>query len=135
MSKNKDMSLKSNNIKNYIIGLIIGVATTIIFMMVFAAVMLFAQLDRALAAPLATVCVALGALISAFYTAYKTGDKGYRTGSIIALIYFVAVTLISLLINGDGFTVNSVFHLVIILLSGFIGGILGVNRRVNKKYI
>lgn len=131
---NKNDDFRSN-LKNYIIGLVLGSVSTLLLMLLCAFIIVFAELDRAMSEPLATVCVAIGTVIAAFYSSYKIGNKGFVTGLIIAIIFFMIITAISLLIDGSGFSLNSVFHLVIILLSGLIGGVLGVNRKTNKKYI
>ena len=125
----------TRNLKNYIIGTIIGTVSTILFMLLCAFIIVFAGLDRAISEPLATLCVAIGTVVAAFYSSFKIGNKGLVTGFIIAIIFFMVITAVSLLIDGSGFSLNSVFHLVIILLSGLIGGVLGVNRKTNKKYI
>ncbi len=126
---------ENTNLKYYLSGAILGVIVTAVMIMLFAAIMLFTEMDRALASPLATVSVAVGTFVAAFFTAYKIGDKGYKVGLIIGIICFVIITLIALFINKGGFSINSLFHLIIFLLSGIIGGIIGVNRRNNHKYI
>jgi putative membrane protein (TIGR04086 family) len=73
---------------------------------------------------------------AAFFTARKVGNKGYLIGIIVGLVSFAAVLLVSLLVSKQSIGVNTLFHLVIILISSMIGGILGINSLVkSKKYI
>ena len=74
-----------------------------------------------------------------FYPAFSREkvekNSNFSNGIIIGAICFITVTLIALIISKGGFTANTLFHLIIFLLSGIIGGIVGVNRKNNRKYI
>ena len=129
---------KDNKISNkwilYVKAAVLLTVTTALFMAVFAAVMYFAQLDKNLSPLFATVSIAAGSLISAYYLSGKIGNKGYLTGFLTGLIVFLIVTIISLIIDDGTITANTVFHFIIIMLSSIIGGIMGVNKK-GKKYI
>lgn len=116
-------------------GTLLGVAVTIFSMIGFAALMLIFNMDRKLSLPFSTTSLAIGCLLAAMYTAKKVGHKGYIIGFIIGVIVFVLVTALSLIITGDGFSYNTLFHFVIILIASITGGILGVNRGRKNKYI
>lgn len=134
MSKNKNNELNSNIYFQYAKGLLIGIAVTLVFIFAFALIFLLIKSGREYAGVAASVSLAAGAFSSAFLTAKKLGEKGYLVGLIIGGIFFLAVTVISFIVNRSGLTVNSLFKLIIILLSAFIGGVFGVNKSV-KKYI
>ena len=135
MDKTSVSSVLGGNIKYYIWGIVFGVIVTALSLCASAAAMLCLEADHALAAPIATVCVSLGALVGSYFSSYKIGDKGYKIGAIIGLLFFAVITIISLIIKHGGFTANSIFHLVIIVLSSIIGGIMGVNKKLRRKYI
>ncbi len=109
--------------------------TTAIFVLLFALIMFFTESGYEYTAIFGTVSVAVGILVSSFLTAKKIGKKGFLTGITVGLIVFALVTIISLIIDDSGFTVNTLFHLIIYVLAGAIGGILGVNKTSNTKYI
>ena len=117
----------------YITGGILGVVTTLGMMLLFSAVILFFNLDRTYSAPFATISVAFGCFTASRKTAKMIGDRGYLTGTIIGVSVFLVITIISL-IFGNGITINTLFHFVIIILSSLAGGIIGVNAK-QKKYI
>lgn len=119
----------------FIKGTIIGVATTLILMLICAAAILIFNIDRAYAAPFATICLAAGSFAASFYSAKKIGDRGYIWGALIGGAVFVIITVLSLIINRSGLTSNTAFHFVIIMLASIVGGIIGVNKGKNKKYI
>ena len=123
--------------KTIIIAINLGVGTivTFIFMMLFALIMTLFSIDRSFALPFATVSGAIGCFVAAFFSSKKIGDKGYLTGAAVGIGSFLLVLIISLIFNTDSFSKNTVFHLIIMILSSLIGGIFGVNKGKNKKYI
>lgn len=132
-----DGFIKKENINKksaYITGGVIGVIITLVSMLVFAAALLFFNIDRAYSAPFATISIALGSFIASYIAAKKTGERGYLTGIIIGTIVFIVITVLSL-IMGNGLSLNTLFHFIIIMLSSIVGGIMGVNRDKHKKYI
>lgn len=118
----------------YLWGAILGVLASLAAMLIFSAVLLFFNIDRAYAAPFATISVAAGCFIASRYTAKKIGDKGYLVGLIIGAVVFVVITVLSLIL-GNGFSLNTLFHFIIMMLSSLVGGITGVNSNKHKKYI
>ncbi len=114
---------------------ILGVVTTSIFILLFSVFMYLSQMGYEYATVFATVALATGTFVSAFYAAKKIGNKGFLTGIIVGLITFLTVTVISLIVDKGSITSNTLFHFIIIMLSALIGGIMGVNRAANKKYI
>ena len=135
MRKEFSASDSKNKTGVYIKGAIIGVVTTLVLMLIFSGVLLFLNLDRAYAVPFATISVAIGSLIASYYTAKSIGDRGYLIGIIIGGLVFIIITILSLIINRSGLSSNTMFHFVIIMLASIVGGILGVNKDKNKKYI
>ncbi len=119
----------------YIKSAIIGVVATLIFMLIFSAALLFLNLDRAYATPFATISLAIGSLVASYYAAKEIGDRGYLIGIIVGGVVFLIITILSIIIGRSGLTANTAFHFVIILLASVVGGILGVNKDKNKKYI
>lgn len=117
-----------------LLGIGIGLFTTLIFMLVFALVLYFLNLDRGFAAPFSTVSISIGGLASAFYTAKKMKKKGYVVGLAVGILVFAIITVVSIIVDKGGFSLNTLFHFVIVVLSSVVGGILGVNK-AEKKYI
>ncbi|MBR4073751.1 MAG: TIGR04086 family membrane protein [Clostridia bacterium] len=132
-----DFLNKSSGKKGIIIlkGCIIGIIVTFVFMLLFSALMLYAGIERSFAVPFATVSIAAGTFLAAFYSARKIGEKGYLVGLITGISVFLAVTLVSLIISQGSVTYNTLFHFIIIILSSVTGGIFGINFKKSKKYI
>ena len=127
--------IDNNNKKiAYIKGGIIGVLSSLAAMLIFAAILFIFNVDRKYSVPFATMSVAVGSYIASRFTAKKIGDKGYIIGLVLGSVIFVVITLISF-VFGNGLSINTLFHFIIIMLSSLVGGITGVNKDKHKKYI
>ncbi len=115
--------------KVLLFGALAGFAVTVIFICIFAVIMLLANIDRMYASLFATLSVSAGSFVSAFFVAKRTKLKGIISGLLTGICYFVVIAIISLAVDGAGFTSNTLFHLIIILLSSAIGGIIGANKK------
>lgn len=117
-----------------IISVLIQTAVTFILVAVFALIINLADLDYKYAPVFGSVAVGLGSLAGAMRYSAKKKSKGYLIGLAFGGTTFLIVTLIGLILNGGGLTLNTLFHLIIIMLSSLSGGIIGVNKG-GKKYI
>lgn len=117
-----------------IISVLIQTAVTFILVAVFALIINLANLDYKYAPVFGSVAVGLGSLAGAMRYSAKKKSKGYLIGLAFGGTTFLIVTLIGLILNGGGLTLNTLFHLIIIMLSSLSGGIIGVNKG-GKKYI
>ena len=118
-----------------IIALVILVLTTVSAMLSFAAVLYFLENGYQYSPLFATISLGIGCFATSFYASKKIGEKGLITGAIVGGATFLIITLISLMASKDIFTLNTLFKLIILMLSSFIGGVLGVNSKQNQKYI
>lgn len=114
---------------------LLEMVVTGVVMLLFSAIMYFGDISFEYASLFATLSVAVGLFIASYYAAYKRRDKGMLTGFICGIVTFMFIMVLSLIIDDGGITYNTLFHLIIFLLSSLIGGVLGVNKAVNKKYI
>lgn len=130
---NKELKCKSD-LKPIILCCILQIVITGIFIAVFAALMYFLETDNKYAPVFGSISVAAGDFASSYFLSAKKKNKGYLIGLTVGIITFLAVTLISLITDDGGITVNTLFHFIIIMLSALTGGIMGVNKR-KEKYI
>lgn len=128
------MDNKKSKYITYLITAIIEIAVTLLAVSLFSIVMNSVDIDYKYSPVFGSVSVALGCLIASYFLSNKKKNKGYLIGATIGVITFIVITLIGLIINQGGIGINTLFHLVIIMLSSVIGGILGVNKK-GKKYI
>ena len=131
----KVIKSRSSRFTVYITGALLGVAVTFLFFLIFAALITFCGIDRGYSVPLSTIALSLGSFTAAFYVSKKSERKGYLIGILIGVLSFAAVTAVSLIISDSGLTLNTLFHFIVIVLASVIGGIIGVNKRKDKKFI
>ncbi len=128
------MENEKTKITSYLVTALIQIVVILLSISLFALIMNFAEIDYKYSPVFGSVSMGLSALAGAFYLAKTKGNKGYLTGLIIGGITFLIVTLVGMIINNGGITLNTLFHFIIIMLSAITGGIMGVNKN-SKKYI
>ncbi len=131
----KQTQNKSNSFYiNILIGAAVSVGVLLLALLIAAALMVFFNISVKYASPIASVCAAIGTFTGAYFSARKNGEKGLINGLLIAGVIFVIVTIVSAFLN-DKITAISFIHLAVILLSGCIGGIMGVNKTEKRKIV
>lgn len=128
------MEKEKTKITSYLVTAIIQIAVILLSISIFALIMNFAEIDYKYSPVFGSISMGLSALAGSFYLAKAKGNKGYLTGLIIGGITFFIVTLVGMIINDGGITINTLFHFIIIILAAITGGITGVNKN-SKKYI
>lgn len=83
---------------------------------------------------LTTVLGSLAVFLGGFAASCYAKEKGVLLGAASGLIFSLCIALISVLLFKNDFTLASVGKFAAILLSGSIGGILGVNRKSKVKF-
>lgn len=126
--------IDNKTIKQLIIGIVLQIAVSTAAVVFFAFMMYFLELENKYSPVLGSVALAIGSFAGSYFLSSKKGNKGYICGLTDGFITFLVVTIVGMIINKGNITINTLFHLVIIVLAGVIGGILGVNRK-NKSYI
>ncbi len=122
-------------LKTPITAVFIFILITAVFMLIFAGIMYIAQIGNEYSPVLATVSLAFGTFAAAFYQARKNGRKGMLIGAATGGTVFLIITLISFILDSGAVTYNTLFHFIIIMLAALIGGVMGVNKKENRKYI
>lgn len=78
----------------------------------------------------------LAYVMSSFLCGYLTGrnlkEKGMLLGALSGFCFFIMCLIISVFM-GPHFDIDTLYKLIISLVSGAIGGICGVNKRNKKK--
>ncbi len=115
--------------KYLVIGILISFAVTAIMLLLMSIFMYFTDADADVVSTLSAVCLAVGSFVGSVFSSKAKKSQGLLTGLILSFIYFTIILIISLIFGGKAFSVMSLLHGVIMLLSGGIGGILGVNSK------
>lgn len=119
----------------YLISSIIGIFVLVCSLLAFAAVCLYADLVESFSSPLASVSAGLGAFAAGFLSSKKIGSGGIINGAMCALLIFALILIVSAIIMPQTISVMSLYHGIIMILSGAIGGIIGANTSSKRKII
>lgn len=129
------MLFKNIEYKTVLKALILFLISGALCVLVFAVAMFYLETGFKFSPLFATLSIAVGCFFTSFYLGKKIGKKGFLIGLGVGALVFAVATLISLIVNSGSVTIHTLLRFVILLLSSMIGGIIGVNRKVNQSYI
>ena len=133
MSENINNIKKINTNMNYMAkGLITSLIFTFISLIILSAILTYTSISENVGNSAIIIINSVSILIGSGITTKNQKSKGILKGSLCGLGYIGIIYLISSLISLD-FTVNtsSIIMIVTSVISGGIGGIIGVN--MNRK--
>lgn len=119
----------------YLLSVAVGGFAVIFALFLAASVCLAVDMSDNYSTFVAGICLGAGAACSGFLTGKKIKSGGIVNGALCGLIMYAAVLLISLFVSDTGFSVVSLSHALISILSSAIGGVVGVNFSYKKKII
>ncbi len=118
----------------YLISVLVGFLVTFAVMLIFAAITVAADLPDGFSVPFASVSAAAGAFVSAFIASKRLRQNGLLNGLITGGAMFLIIALVALISSRGGVTLNTLFNFVILVLSGLIGGVVGLSGKREKIF-
>lgn len=129
-NKDKDFS---SVVKAILFGASIGAIVCAVFLFVFAFLFVsIKSVPQFMVQIIAVFCAAIGAFVSGYIAAKISRFNGLIYGTLSGFSLFLMLTLIAFIISRDKFTYITLVRLLSMLLSGAIGGVLGVNKKRRK---
>ena len=129
------MSDNKLSILQLIKAVAIFAVTFVLSVLVFAVALYFLEDGYRFSPLFATICLALGCFTVSLYLGNAIGEKGLLIGLLVCACVFAITTLVTLLVNSGAVSVHLLLRFIILLLASFTGAIIGVNKKVNKKFI
>ena len=127
----EESEFKKNSIK-IIKGSLFAVIASAILLLIFAVLLCYTNLSENTMLPVILVITGISILIGSMISTRKIRKNGILNGGMVGLIYIIILYLISsLFLAGFSLTFNSFIMLVVGIVTGMIGGIIGVNT--NRK--
>ena len=125
------MQKKSEEVSPFVIGVkysIVSFLLTIIFLIIFSLVLTYTEIQENTIEPVIIILSSISILICSFVTSKKIKSKGIITGGILGVTYFLLLYILSSIFNAS-FSLNmySIIMMISCVITGMIGGILGVN--------
>ena len=135
MNKVFSLNPKSSKGTAVTVGVVLSLLVTFLMMLLSALVLTLGDFSESIAFPLSSLSLGVGSFFGSRYTARKLQEKGYLCGIINGGILFLFNMILSIIINGFSFTALSIIRLIIVMLSGIIGGITGINSRASGRLV
>lgn len=125
---------RSNNIVVLVKGLLISYFITLPIFIMFAFILTYTDFPEKYISPAVVITTVVSVLIAGSTMSKNARSKGWLNGAVIGAVYMVLLYLISSMTFGN-FEVNRyvVTMLVIGIVTGTIGGILGINIKSTVK--
>jgi len=122
------MEEKSLYMKNIVKGVVISFITTIILFLILAVILANTSISENVINPSIIVLSSISIFLGASSIARKMQKKGIIIGGLIGFIYMILIYIISSILSGDlSLSVYSIIMILASIFMGGIGGILGVN--------
>ena len=118
-----------------ITSVIIGIVVSIIFLLLMSAVLATQNIPQRIIGSMSTFAVSAGAFAAGFACAKIMRKGGLAYGAICGASLCLVAMLASLTISDSGFGMVALFKLIFMLLSGMLGGVLGVNVKRRRKRV
>lgn len=115
-------------LKNYTFCLIIAFLVSVILLSLSAVIFAYTNINDRYLQTFVFGSIMISVLISSTVLAKKVKEKGLLLGAIFGFLYVLLIFLItSIAYTGFVFTNTLLIYLAISILSGIVGGIIGVN--------
>ncbi len=130
----KNTKLSGKLYETVLIGAFLGLAVSFLLLLIMALILTLRDFSAAVAVPLSTASLGVGAFAAGFYTAYKYRQKGLLVGLCSGGVLYLFYLCIALAL-GSSFSSVAVIRLVVLALASALGGIFGVNKSIRQKKV
>lgn len=121
--------INENNIKKILIGSSISIAFTLIGLLIFSLLLTYTGIKENTIPTVTIIISAVSILIGSTIAISKTKKNGIMNGFLVALIYVLFIYLLSSIIEKNfNLNMHSIIMIIACLITGCIGGIIGVNK-------
>ena len=121
------------NMKNIGIGSAIALVLSALLLLGFSLLLARTDMQESTIRPVIILLSSLCILIGSVFTARKNTKNGMVNGGFVGGIYLLVLWIISsILMEGMSFTLHTGIMLVAAILTGMLGGIIGVNFSKTK---
>lgn len=125
---NEERSNKNSNFINVARGSIIAITITLVCLVIFSVILANTEVAESTINPVIILVTAVSIFVGSIMSVSRISKRGIINGGIVAMIYFLAIYILSGIVNSN-FSINISGIILIIcgILAGMLGGIVGVN--------
>jgi len=131
---NEERSNKNSNFINVARGSIIAITITLVCLVIFSVILANTEVAESTINPVIILVTAVSIFVGSIMSVSRILKRGIINGGIVGMIYFLAIYILSGIVNSN-FSINISGIILIIcgILAGMLGGIVGVNIKKWKK--
>ena len=119
---------KNRNAINILKGSIISILLTLILLTIYSALLSFTNISENTMTPVVLVMTGISILIGSSMSSINIKKQGMLNGGLVGLIYMLFIyTLSSIFLVGFELNLNCILMIIIGIITGMLGGIIGVN--------
>lgn len=117
-----------------VVAMVVSIIVCVIFLLIFAFWLTKSPMSDTAVLVMSLISQGVGVIVGAFFGAKIKGKNGLIVGAITGAILFILFTLI-VIISGKALSVITLIRFAVLILSGVLGGVLGVNIKRKPKII
>lgn len=116
-------------------GSAIAIVLSLIFLTIYAAILSFTSVSETTMVPVVLVLTGISILIGSSMSSISIKRQGIINGGLVGLIYVLFLYIVSSIAGvGFGLNMNSIIMLAVGIITGMIGGVIGVNIKwIDKR--
>lgn len=125
---NEERSNKNSNFINVARGSIMAITITLVCLVIFSVILANTEVAESTINPVIILVTAVSIFVGSIMSVSRILKRGIINGGIVGMIYFLAIYILSGIVNSN-FSINISGIILIIcgILAGMLGGIVGVN--------
>lgn len=130
MNMSENISENGNNIKRIIKGSIFSIVITLIGLLVYSIILSYTSISESTMPATIIIITAVSILIGSTISTSNIKKNGIVNGVLVGIIYIAIIYLISSIVTGNFLlNTNSIIMVIASVLTGALGGIIGVNKK------
>lgn len=128
IAENSNVNIGNNRFMNIFKGTMISFIFTLVLLFIFAIVLTYTNVQEITIPSVIVIITVISILLGSSIATIKIKKNGIVNGGIVGLSYIAIIYVISSCVHtGFALSISSLIMIVFAILSGIVGGIVGVN--------
>lgn len=125
--------MKKLNFRKILISVLIGFVATALLLFVSSAVLCFTSVPEKYADAFVIASVLMGVIIAGALSAIGEASSGWLRGGITGVLYMAFLSIARMFFSENTDIIKTLIFILSAFLAGSIGGITGINIKLQKK--
>ena len=126
----ENISENGNNIKKVIKGSAFSIIITLIGLLIYSIILSYTSVSESTIPTIVIIITEISILIGSTISTSNIKKNGIINGMFVGLIYIAIIYLLSSIVTGNFLlNITSIIMIITSVLTGALGGIIGVNKK------